>query len=373
MFRNLVVAGIIVCLQLCAFSSSAQCLTAPALEPCEGTEPLLTDNETLLVGTKKWFYGGTATYNSITLRGGALIVCGDLTVNNFTMDSGMVVIRPGARFRIATGAGVILRGNSSIYNHGTFECTANLSLDATWATAEKPNVVINATSTSLLKMGNQYFVINNPYSFFVNRGKAEFWGLITDFNAGPNSVCLGRYSEMRMAVLYNNRSHTYIAPEGAACVNVYQYSQFRDTLTNSMSVNICLGAAHTSDACGACKPNAWGTPNIFNVCDQCAGLELLRKDNKTQPRNSIPESSAPSITIGPNPFDRELSFRWKGESPREIELYNLSGVKMYSLEIKKAGNQQFNWQVPAGLPAGNYFVKMVFEKKVVVRQVVRIH
>lgn len=375
MLRTMVIAACIAALLVSPAALFGQCLIPPPLEDCLGTEPSLLDNETLIVGNKKWYYGAPVVYNQVVLRGGTLIVCGDLTFDNFTMDSGTIVIRPGARLRIGGGAGIVLRGHSYIYNHGTFECTSNLSLDPTWATPAKPNVVINASSTSFFKMTNQYFTINNTNSFFVNRGRAEFWGLITDYGAGLGSVCLGRFSEMRMAVIYNNRKNTYVAPEGAACVSVFQYSQFRDTLTNSMNVNICLSATHTSDAScilHGCKPNAWGTPHIFQFCDQCSGLTLLTKPPRAEPPvlNLANERQDP-IHISPNPFAGNLSIRWKGVAPKAIQVYSLTGVMVFSKTLPMGANHTAQLRLPASLPAATYLVKLIYEKQVMVRHIVK--
>ncbi len=374
MLRTLALTALLTGLLAFPITLIGQCLVAPPLEDCNGTEPLLTDNETLVVGAKKWFYGAAATYNSVTLRGGTLIVCGNLTFTNFTMDSGTIVIRPGAWLRIGGGAGIILRGNSSIYNHGTFECLSNLSLDPTWATPAKPNVVINATPSSFFKMSNQYFVINNANSFFVNRGRAEFWGIITDYGAGMNSVCQGRFAEIKMAVLYNNRKDTYDSPEGASCVSVFQYSQFRDTLTNSHNLNICLSAGHNSDASCipfGCKPNAWGTPHIFQFCDLCSGITLLRKD-PVQPSNNNNLAVSPDVdvTISPNPFFGQLTIRWTKGAPKEIQVRSLTGELVLSQRPARSGNSVLI-QLPASLPAGTYLVRLIYDRKVVNRQVTR--
>jgi hypothetical protein len=373
MLRTIVVAALLAGLIANPVALFSQCLIPPPLEDCNGTEPALSDNETITVGIKKWYYGSPATFNSITLRGGTLIVCGDLTFTNFSMDSGTIVIRPGARLCIGGGSGIVLRGHSYIYNHGTFECTSNLSLDPTWATPSKPNIVINATTSAYFKMSNQYFTINNANSFFVNRGRAEFWGLITDYGAGMNSVCLGRHSEMRMAVLYNNRRHTYTAPEGAACVSVFQYSQFRDTLTRSMNINICLGAGHVSDAScvlHGCRPNAWGTPNIFQFCNQCAGLQLLEKPQ--QPSVPTREDQEANIIVSPNPFAGLLSIKWKNKAPKEVQVYDLAGVVLIGKKIPASNMHVYQLQLPATIPAGKYFLKLIYENQVEVRQVVKI-
>jgi hypothetical protein len=140
---------LISCLSLSSFS---QCLTSLPPPACNGTEPLVTDGETLNGGTTKWYYGATAMINSLTLDGGTLVVCGDLTVDKFYMDRGTIFIRPGGRFVIGSGvgAGLQFKGDCSIYNYGTCEVQRNLSLENN-ATAATPNKVINASSSSVFK------------------------------------------------------------------------------------------------------------------------------------------------------------------------------------------------------------------------------
>lgn len=258
----------------------SQCLIAPSPPACTGSEPLLLDNETLNTGTTKWYYGGAITMNNLTLNGGTLVVCGDLTIDKFYMDRGTIFIRPGARFVISSGigAGLILRGDSYIYNYGICEVQRNLSLENGHATAITPNVIINAAASSVFKMSNQYFVINNSFSWFVNNGSAEFWGIITDPQASPGSVCLGGSSTTKMAVLINKVQNTYTAPVGNACLYVHQFSQFFNQLSNSHSLFVCLSASHHSDAgCipFGCQPNNWGAAQVFTNCAGCSALGVL--------------------------------------------------------------------------------------------------
>lgn len=257
----------------------SQCLVAPSLPACNGTEPLVTDNETLAAGTNKWYYGGVTVFNSLTLNGGTLIVCGDITVDKFYMDSGTIYVHPGARFVVGSGlgAGLIFRGACFVYNYGTFEIQRNLSLENN-ATAVSPNVLINATTASVFKMSNQYLVINNAYSWFVNKGLSEFWGIITDAQSVPGSVCLGKGSTTKMAVLINKVANTYVVPDGNACLYVHQFSQFYGRLTNSSGLLTCLGNSHTSDSgCipWGCQPNNWGSAQVFTNCNSCSALLAL--------------------------------------------------------------------------------------------------
>lgn len=255
----------------------AQCLAPVSAPACNGTEPLVIDNETMNTGTTKWYYGSTTMMNSLTLNGGILVVCGDLTIDKFYMDKGTIIIRPGARFVIGSGigAGLVLKGDSYIYNYGTFEVQRNLSLD-NGATAATPNILINATAASVFKMSNQYFVINNAFSWFINNGSAEFWGIITDSQASPASVCLGNASSTRMAVLINKIADTYRVPVGTACLNVYQFSQFNNKLTTDPGLLTCLGSGHNSfSGCGGCPANNWGAAQVFAGCAGCSALTVL--------------------------------------------------------------------------------------------------
>jgi hypothetical protein len=258
----------------------AQCLTAPPPPVCLGTEPLAIDNETINLNTTKYFYGSTATFNSYTLNGGTLVVNGQLTIDKFYMDSGIIYIHPGAKLIIGSGlgSGLIFHGNSAIYNYGTCEIQRNLSLEGNYATAAKPNLVINATTSSVFKMANQYFVINNPFSRFVNKGYTECWGIITDPQTPVGAVCLGNNSITKMAILINKVANSYVVPTGNACVYVHQFSQFFGRLTSSTGLLACLGATHTSDSgCipFGCSPNNWGSAQVFTNCNSCATLVSL--------------------------------------------------------------------------------------------------
>ncbi|HUC80644.1 MAG TPA: hypothetical protein VMR70_06985, partial [Flavisolibacter sp.] len=197
---------------------SAQCIEAPAYTPLTGTEPLVTAGETLLPSQTKYFYGGPVTLNNIHLRGGKLIVSGQITLDNFGFETGELVVLPGGSVVVNNPTGLVLRGNCAIYNWGNFQCLGNIVLDYGTTSATRPNLIINASASANFRMPNQYFLINNPWSKFVNMGTAEFHGIITDPGAAAGSVCLGDTSVTTMRVLYNNAKNTYAVPSGSACL-----------------------------------------------------------------------------------------------------------------------------------------------------------
>jgi hypothetical protein len=263
-------------LLICTNVSFSQCKVAPPLDSCQGTEPSLTDNQTLVTGDKRWYYGPTATMSQLTMRGGTLVVCGDLTLSALNMDSGTIIIRPGAKFSAggSGGTGMIWQGNTAVYNYGTFNITTNLNLQGPYGSAAKPNIIMNVTPASYIKSFN-YFVINSAYSFFVNNGKAEFQGIITDAASVAGSVCMGPASEIKQNILINKVRNTYVAPSGHACVHVTTLSDFQDSLASSPAVLACVGASHTSATGGGKKPNAWGRAQVFPACTSCGSLAVL--------------------------------------------------------------------------------------------------
>lgn len=353
MLRTLAVALLLAVTLLAAPPLFSQCIIAPPPDPCVGNEPLLSDNETLVMGGKKWYYGATAVYNQLTLRGGTLVVCGNLTINNFFMDSGVIVIRSGATLRLGGGAGIIFRGNSAVYNYGTLDFLSVVSLDNTWASASKPNLIINATTSSVLWSTN-YFVINNPYSFFVNKGSAEFWGIVTDYNAGVGSVCLGFNSTTKMSVLINNKKDTYAGYDGGSCLHVAQYSSFRDTLTHSNTINVCLGNSHTTDGCGTCRPNAWGTPNRFAFCSTCATITLLT-------------TSITDFALSQQPGGNKLSWKTTGAAVNTVFVLERSvdGTSFSAIDSLKttAYNTITTFSIKDGNPpSGNVFYRIKYSQ-----------
>ncbi|MEJ0101173.1 MAG: T9SS type A sorting domain-containing protein [Bacteroidota bacterium] len=263
---------------LFSFTGFSQCLIPLPPPACNGTEPLVTDGDIVSGGTTKWYYGSAATISTVTLDGGTLVVCGDLTIDKFYITTGKIFIRPGARLVLGSGlgSGLQFKGDCAIYNYGTCEIQRNLTLENN-AAAATPNIVFNALSTSVFLMTNQYFVINNAYSWFVNNGRAEYWGIITDSQASPASVCLGNGSSVKMAILINKVANSYTVPAGNACVHVFQLSEFYGKLTSSPTLYACLGSTHTSSTSCipfGCQPNNWGAAQLFTNCTGCAAVTI---------------------------------------------------------------------------------------------------
>jgi hypothetical protein len=331
----------------------SQCRAAPAPPACTGSEALVVDGETISSGVTKWYYGPGVMLNTLTLDGGTLVVCSTLTIDKFYMNAGTIFIRPGGKLVITAGigSGIQFKGNCAIYNYGTCEIQRNLTLENN-ATPATPNLVVNATSSSVFKMSNQYMVVSNNSSWFVNNGYAEFWGIITDVQSSAGSVCLGGGSTTKMAILINKVANTYTAPSGNACVNVFQYSEFYGKLTSDPTVFVCLGPGHTSNSSCipfGCAPNNWGQAQVFTNCAACGAIAVLQVEFVNF-----------SATYDDRGFD---VLRWETGSPVNdgsfAVLRSADGVKFQLLDSvspPKAGNSVFNYIDKHPLQGNNYYM-----------------
>jgi hypothetical protein len=276
------------CIMLCAGMLAlaspvclhGQCLTAPAVPAaCTGSESLVTDGSTINTATTKWFYAGSATaFDNLTMNGGTLIVCGDLIVDKFFFISGTIFIRPGARFAVGTGTGSDMQGNCAIYNYGTLELYRSIGMKNVHASALQPNIIINATASSVFNINNNYLVIDNPYSWFINNGNANFHGLVLDPGCAVGCICMASNSQFHIDHLVNKTFNTFTAPSGGACFSVTQLSQFCEQLTNNPAVYACINPGHHTDSTclvAGGKHNAWGNAQVFNVCPGCNTITIL--------------------------------------------------------------------------------------------------
>src|SRR5690606_11271676 len=125
----------------------AQCLTIPTFPSCTGTETQVTAGDEILVGQTKYFYGAPADLANVKMSGGTLVVCKDLILTEIVYDSGVIYVRPNATLIINNVSGLIVRGNTQVYNAGTFQVWGNYVMDGTWASATKPNLFVNALSS----------------------------------------------------------------------------------------------------------------------------------------------------------------------------------------------------------------------------------
>jgi hypothetical protein len=358
----------------------AQCIL-PSPDPgCNGTEPLAASGQTISTASTRWYYGSPQTFTSLTLDGGTLIVCGDLTINSFTFNSGVIFVRPGASLTVTSGPALLMQGNCYVYNYGRMVLQRGLVLDNAHASVTTPNVFINAGVSSTLEMLFDWLVINNPYSWFVNEGKASMHGIVTDPLSAAGSVCLGNKSQVYMGVLINNAAKTYTAPSGPACVAVSDHAYICEGVTADATVNICMGVTGGTDS--SClvsrgKTRPWGNAVLFNSCTTCGAIAVL----PIHPADTSAAGSRVNVVDGrgtatvpeiyPNPFTSGFSIRMPaGERALDVSLMDIWGGVVRHL--RPGGNTDGVTALEAqGIAAGCYVLRIVTKKKVYLQRVLK--
>ena len=366
---------LLACLLACLFfhPSFAQCLPAiPDTAVCAGTESLVADNEIIGAGTTKFFYGAPSVFTSLRIQaGGKLIVCGELQVNDFGMQGGTLVITRMGRLIVNTsgGASMIFTGGCSVYNTGYFRILSNLVLDGpdAWTNPSQPNIVWNGRS-GMFEMANTYFVLQKGNCFFVNKGTANFSGIINSAQSDSASVCLGNMSRTYVSLLENRRRYAYVAPEGPACVFVRSWGFSYENLTLWPSVFICRSPSYCLSGCGVGTQN-WGAASLMNSCSSCNGMFLLPLETTVQIVR--PQSLLEDPTITPNPFSQEFSVLLpQNEFILEIKLISTNGNIVYTMPVGKL-MRRIPVRPGVALPHGIYFVQITTKLKTFTLRVIK--
>ena len=357
----------------------SQCLVAPAPPACTGTEALAVNGESLNTGITKWLYGAPAVFDNLTINGGTLIVCGNLTIDKFTFNSGTLFVLPGAGFVIGGGIGTTLQlqGGCYVYNYGAITSYRSVALDNAHVSAAQPNVFINAGASSVLDISFNWFVINNPYSWFVNNGNAAFHGIITDPLASAGSVCLGDKSQTYQTVLINNAANTYATPSGLSCLSVNEHSYLCDRITADPGLNACLSTAHITDS--SCmvshgKQKAWGSAYVMKNCATCAGLALLpvRSNTGNVPVQKPVSSALVHPLVYPNPFtDRFYIALPPGGNNAAIVITNMTGENIQPGYINYRKKDLLEISFRRQLPSGLYMIQINTGKNVFIQKLMK--
>jgi hypothetical protein len=340
---------------------------------------LAADGQTIAASDSKWYYGSPQTFANLTMDGGTLVICGDLSINNFTFNSGIIFVRPGAKLTITSGPAMLMQGNCYIYNYGKVVIQRGLVLNSTHASATQPNVFINAGASSVLEILFDYMVINNPYSWFVNEGKATLGGFVSDPQSAAGSTCLGSGSQTIMNILINNAPKTYMAPSGSACVAVKQHAYICEPVTDDATINVCMGPGGGTDS--SClvsrgKTRAWGSAQLFNSCTTCGAIAILPiqaprvRDSQIYIADTEEARAAP--VIYPNPFTSGFSIRMPdGEKVVDICLIDILGETIAHFRPGVAQDKVMVVEAPPNIPAGCYVFRIITPKKVFLQRVLK--
>ncbi|MBS1634340.1 MAG: hypothetical protein JST26_00365 [Bacteroidetes bacterium] len=235
----------------------AQCQAFPVFSGCTPPSGVLLADGDNITGSLIKTFSGTASYNSITLNGGQLLVCGNLTLTDISVISGTITIAPGATLTVMGGGALVFGANTTIYNYG------NLSFRRSVVTGSS-NTIINCLTSSVFSVPFDQFIVQGPNSYFVNNGQSSFSYFIIQSTNSAGCVCQGPGSMITTSILINQYTNSFVLPTGVACVNVLNQVINSNAVSANTKTLICLPGSINVIV----GPN-WGAATVFNSCNGC--------------------------------------------------------------------------------------------------------
>jgi len=250
--------------------SFSQCAAAPiGVSTCSGGNGAASDGLTIGAGTVYWV-NSSATFSTLTLNGGTLRVCGNLTISNLNFASGNLVVESGGLVAIQAFSSSFLGGNVVFINRGTIQITSSFTLQ------NAGNAIYNDLSTSVFEVSG-VLTVNNAQ--IVNRGVMTLAGLLYQGPAG--GFCVQDQSITSIYSLTNNTANSFVYSGigSSACLNAngpVASTVLNDNLTTSSSIHICQNFTGPPSGGAATSPgNGWGSATVYTGCSSCATVLLL--------------------------------------------------------------------------------------------------
>lgn len=319
----------------CLFSNFlyGQCTLSPIpQEPCSGGNGALADGTTVGNNQTFWFDGGSAVFNSINLNRGKLVICGDLTLNNISINQGTILINSGGSLTILGGGNLDLNGSVEIYNYGTLNINRNMVIQ------NSSNVLYNVTANSVMNFPGVSIDFNSASSTYINNGV---------FNIGTarfqNGIkfCLGEGGQLNANQIDVNTFNPLVVTGSAntSCVHFDNIS-----LNNSLTAEPAVKVCQDDDA----NINFGSGIDVFQNCNSCADLFA-----------TLPIQL---FSFDAHPVDAGVNIQWQTLSEQNTKSFFIQrsqdGVNFetVSAAIEAAGNssilKEYDWtdrRPPAGI------------------------
>lgn len=232
-------------------------MTIPAEQNCtSGCTGTLTNGSTVNPGQTLCFTGGPSSFGSITLNGGTIVICGDLTINNLNLNSGSVFVSSTGNFTINNGFN--MNGNAHFTNYGTLTFSGNINMqNGNNDINNAAGAVFNAQNISMTGTGS------TPGHTINNAGTANIQKL--SVNSGNNNINLGDASTMNLTTLasVNNPNAFCVEPGECSNINISGSAQMNQPLTDDSGLRYCNTGTESS-------PPGGGSGSATVSCADCS-------------------------------------------------------------------------------------------------------
>ncbi len=243
-----------------------------------GTGTALADGVNIMTGQTYFFSGTGGNFTNVTISGGILVICGSLTLTNTNLNSGTVLIKPGAD--ITFNGNLNIGSPVNYYNQGTTTANALVQVQGN-------NLLYNAPGATI-QTNNDLVVFNS--GLFVNEGDAIANNVL--INSGA-SMCFGAASTAAIVSMTNNASNPITVPTGTACLSYSMSFGGNNPITAASNLLLCQQPGASNPA-----PAVIGAAMHMSNCSSCPGniptpLKLISfKGNELNGQVSLEWSTA---------------------------------------------------------------------------------
>jgi hypothetical protein len=276
----------------------AQPCTAPpgaASNNCTtpGSIPL-TDGANVNTG-QEYHFTGIATFGNVSVNGGTLRICGNLTLTGLNFNQGKIIVEPTGTLNYGGSAASLSATNQEITNYGdlTFNQNYTLTTNSFLINYGSLNMGIALLTAAPAVVGSpDAFLVNEPNALmnvpgldatinnvFINRGTTVFGSLTIN---GTGSICMGPGSVINTNSINNNSINSVTVESGNACISYSNQALLNNQLSTATNLFICRlpGSQNPS-------PANFGSATVVNPCTSCqvALPVLLRSFSVTPERD----------------------------------------------------------------------------------------
>lgn len=238
---------LITCLVLkdCIYSQCVVPGTVPVLA-CGSGSPLLS-GESIIAGQTRFANAGT--YDNISLNGGDIVLCGNVSITNINVNSGRIFINEGA---IVSITGSFSAATHALYNRGsvTFAPSINVQGVGTFVYNDLGATITVTGTLAVLNSG-----------LFVNYGRVVANDV--NINSGGN-ICLGAGSFAEVASIQNNQTNSVNVPVGTSCISYTGNITGNNAISNTSNLIICQ-----RPGANPASPTLTGSATVLPNCSGC--------------------------------------------------------------------------------------------------------
>jgi hypothetical protein len=322
-----------------------QCTAAPiAAAACSGGSGNASSGITISSPNVFWVTA-TTTFANITLSGGTLRICGNLTITNLNFNSGNLIVESGGMVTI-NNMSSNLNGNCVFINRGTTTVKVGFTFQ------NSGNAIYNDLSTSVFNATNTVKLLNAQ---IVNRGNMSFSELDDQGSAG--NFCVQDQTISTFTKLDNEttNSFAYSGLGSPACVNITNSVTLNSNLTNSPKIHVCKGGSVSTNGGATGNPGGgYGSAVVTSNCSSCATVLALGITAFTATKQG--QSVDLRWMSSQDPEGNEVFYVEK--SPNGADFYTLAlmsavtGQNVYSASDPSPGPNNQYYRLKIVLPSG---------------------